>query len=868
MRRLSQPPANRPERRSGGFVSVGLVLSLVGAMAATLLGAGAFIDAFNVQDGNAWLWSDRPGSASRVNANSGRVDMRQPLIDARGHRVRITQNDRYLILHDLESGRVTSVDLTRMGFTGTLNVGTTSDVSVVLHGDRAAIVDRTKGLVRGIDPVTLRASSQVLRLPPPLVGGAFDADGRLWLAVPSQGTVVAATVGSDGAATDRTEVVSDPDGDLALTVLDHGAVVVDRDGGRLAVVDPDTVTELPVAGTLADAEVPARTVGRIVAVTSPQDRSVVVFRLGDKSPSRFALPRRGEPGTAVPYQNRIYVPDERAAVVRVFTVDGEPLAPVRLDGAKGDLELEVREGRLFINSPETAVARVVDEDGMAQEVNKYREDVTGGEGLNGRVLPAPAPGSQDGEDDGKQGPPGPPVPVTAVAGDGLVRLSWGAAAPNGAPIERYEITWDGGSRQVSGTQQAVVDRLRNGTTYTFQVVAHNRFGEGPPALSEPVTPTDRIPAKPQNVRAAAAPDEGGVRVRWDQVAGARDYVVTALQNGSPAGVAPVTVSGAEAIVQGLRYGEPYRFQVEARNDSGAGSEPSDPSNEVVPYAAPGPPRSPSAQGTGSNEVTVRWEAGDANGDPITRYVVRPSTGEPVEVTGDSRQAVVGGLPTGETVSFQIVAYNRAGAGQPATTSARVGRAPTVSIVGTSGGYNSITVSFSVNGYGMQPTCNARVDGGNPVGGSCTRLTINGLYPGRGYTVVVTATTQIGTGQDQRNAGTRALWGTVTCKNDTGSTDPARRTYCDNGVSMYWGPSQSSNPAGRAYDGQRKQAVCKREDPYPPGDKRAIETAYVYNNNKTSRWWIKMPDGRWIPHIWLNLDAGDGDTANLAILPAC
>jgi hypothetical protein len=663
--------------------------------------------------------------------------------------------------------------------------------------------------------------------------------------------------------------VSDPDGDLTLTVLDHGALVVDRDG-RLAVVDPDGVTEVPVPGPLAEAEAPERTVGRTVAVTSPRDRSVVVFRLGDKASTRFRLPRDVEPGTAMPYQDRIYVPDERAAVVRVFTVDGEPLAPVRLDGAKGDLELEVREGRLFINSPQTSVARVVDEDGIAQEVNKYREDVTGGEGLNGRALPAPQPGDgQDGEDDGEQGPPGPPVPVTAVSGDGLVRLSWGAAAPNGGPIERYEITWDGGSRQISGTQQAVIDGLRNGTAYTFQVVARNRFGAGPPALSEPVTPTDRIPAKPQNVRAAAAPDEGGARVRWDRVAGARDYVVTTLQSGSPAaGVAPTTVSGEEAVVQGLRYGEPYRFQVVARNDSGAGSEPSDPSNEVVPYAAPGPPRNPNAQGTGSNEVTVRWEAGDDNGDPITRYVVRPSTGGQVEAAGDARQAVVRGLPTGETVSFQIIAYNRAGAGQPATTSARVGRAPTVSILGTSGGYNGITVSFSVNDYGMPATCNARVDGGNPVGGSCSRLTINGLYPGRGYTVVVTASNQIGTGQDQRNAGTRELWGTVTCKNDTGSTDPARRTYCDNGISMFWDSSQSSNPAGRAYDGQRKQAVCKREDPFPPGDKRAIETAYVYNNYKTSRWWIKMPDGRWIPHVWLNLDAGDGDTAQLAILPAC
>jgi len=867
----SPPPVADVERRSGGFISVGLVLSLVGAMVATLLGAGAFVDAFTVQDGNAWLWSEGPGSASRVNANSGRVDMRQPLIDSRGHRVRVTQNDKYLMLHDLETGQVNSVDLTRMIIAGRLDVGTTSDVSVVLHGDTAAIVDRTKGLVRGIDPVTLHASSQLLRLPPPLVGGAFDTSGRLWLAVPSQGTVVAARVSADGVAIDRTEVVANPDGDLVLTVLDHGALAVQRDAGRLAVVDAQGVIQVQVPGTLSNAEVPARTVGQLVAITSPADRSMVVFRLGDSTPTRFPLPKGVEPGTAVPYQDRIYVPDERAAVVRVFTPAGEPLAPVRLDGARGDLELEVREGRLFINSPETSVARVVDEDGVSQEVNKYREDVAGGEGLNGRVLPAPHPGDNQGDGEEKQGPPGSPAPVTAVAGDSLVRLAWGAAAPNGAPIEGYEITWDGDSRQVSGeTQRIVIDGLRNGTTYRFQVVAHNRFGAGPPAQSELVTPTDRIPSKPENVRAAVAPDEGGVRVRWDPVPGARTYVVTPLQNGSPAqGVAEVTESDEEAVVLGLRYGEPYRFQVAARNDSGAGSDPSDPSNEVTPYAAPDPPRNPSAQSTSAGQVTVQWEPGADNGDPITEYVVRPSVGNQVSVAGNAREAVVGGLPTGETVSFQIVARNRAGAGQPATTSARVGRDPTVSIQGTSGGYNSITVNFTVNDYGMQASCNARVDGGNPVGGSCSRLTINGLYPGRDYTVVVTASNQIGgTGEDREMTSTAVLMGTVTCKNDLGSSDPDRRTYCDNGVSMYWSPSQSASKAGRAYDGNRKQAVCKREDPFPPGDERAIETAYVYNNYKSSRWWIKMPDDRWIPHIWLNLDAGDGDTTSLAILPAC
>ncbi|MGH3655225.1 MAG: fibronectin type III domain-containing protein [Micromonosporaceae bacterium] len=852
-------------RRSGGFVSVGIVLTLVGAMAATLLGAGAFIDLFNVSDGATWLWSGKPGSSSRVNANSGRVDMRQPLVDARGHRVRVTQNDKYLIMHDLDTGRVTSVDLTRMGFTGTVDVGTTSEVSVVLHGDSAAIVDRTRGLVRGIDPVTLRASRNVLRLPPPIAGGAYDSDGRLWLAVPSEGTVVAARVDQTGARTERTEVVADPKADLALTALDHGALAVDRDGGALVMVSRDDVTRIPVSGSLDAAAVPPRTVGRTVAVTVPGDRSVLVLKVGGAAtPSRFALPEQATPGTAVPYGGRIYVPDEKHSMVYVFNPSGSPLKPIVMTGAKGELELEVREGKLFINSPDTSVARVVDSDGRSKQVDKYRDDVSGGDGLKGRVLPAPNPGDTEGDrgNDEKQGPPGPPVPVTAVAGDEQVRLSWGAAARNGAPIQRYQITWDGGAEEVSGgAGGTVIDGLDNGTAYTFEVLARNKYGEGPPALSEPVTPTDHIPATPRDVRAAVAPDEGGAKVTWDPVEGARDYVVTALRNGSAAGdVPPTTVSGEEAVIRGLTYGQPYRFTVVARNDSGAGSDPSEPSNEVRPYAAPAAPQNPSAQGTGKSQVTVRWQPGSDNGDPVTKYVVTPSSGDPVTVDGSARQAVLDGLPTGQTVRFEIRAHNKAGAGQPATTSARVGQAPTITINRIDAEADRLTVRFSVDGHGMSTTCSARVEGGSSRGGSCSSITLGGLQAGKGYTVVVSASNEIGASQARRDASTSELSGAIRCKNGSSGEEAV---YCDPGISVKSSPRVGASTTRKVHDGARLQAVCKMPD--SDGDSHY---AYIYNNEKRSKWWIRLPDGGYVMHVWLNLDRGDGDTANLAILPRC
>lgn len=838
-------------------------------MLATLLGAGAFVDAFRVSDGNTWLWSSKPGSASRVNANSGRVDMRQPLVDARGHRVRISQNDKHLILHDLDTGRVTSVDLVRMGFTGTLNVGVESDISVLLHDDTVVVVDRAKGLVRVLDPVTLRASKHVLRLPPPIVGGAFDKDGTLWLAVPSQGTVVAAEVSEKSARAARTEAVTEPDADLAMTTLDDGALAIDRRLGTLTVVGGDGVRSTRVRASLDDAEAPPRTVGGVAAVTLPKERAVVVLKVGKEklSTSRFEVPDGVEPGTAVAYAGRIYVPDDKKPAVHVFSASGKRMDTLDMNGAKGELELEVREGKLFINAPDSSQARVVDEDGSSQEINKYREDVTGGSGVNSRVMPAPKPGDKDSKDrDEEQGPPGPPVPVTAVARDEKVNVSWGGAALNGGAIRHYQVAWNGGSRKVRGSRSLIVDGLTNGKAYTFRVVATNKFGEGPPALSEPVTPTDQTPGQPRNVKAAAAPDEGGAKVTWDAVSGARDYIVTTLQNGLPSNVPPTTVTDNQAIIRGLTYGEAYRFTVQARNDSGAGGEASAPSNEVRPYAAPSPPQNPRAQGTGANQVTVYWDPAAANGDPVSKYVVTPSAGNPVTVGGNARQAVVNGLPTGQTITFQITAHNQAGAGNPATTSAKVGQAPTITIGSTPGDYNSVTVNFSVDGHGMAVrNCTAKAAGGNAYTGSCSQIVVKGLYPGKSYTLVVNATNDIGTGEARKAGATKRLLGTVRCKN--GPTGE-QQTYCDKGVRVYDAPAQTANPAYRAFDGQRKQAVCKRIDPYPANDDRSIKTAWIYNNNKSSRWWIKLPDGKWIPHIWLNLDAGDGDTANLAILPKC
>ena len=104
------------------------------------------------------------------------------------------------------------------------------------------------------------------------------------------------------------------------------------------------------------------------------------------------------------------------------------------------------------------------------------------------------------------GKPGPPQDLAATPGDGQVTLRWSApASDGGSPITGYAYRYsaDGGTTWAQDwptqanvtTTSAVVDGLTNGTTYTFQVRAHNNVGAGPAAqeTAEPVEPPNQAP---------------------------------------------------------------------------------------------------------------------------------------------------------------------------------------------------------------------------------------------------------------------------------------------------------------------------------------------------------------------------------------
>jgi len=838
------------------------------ALAGTVFAAGVTAQQPSVVDGASWLWSGDVGEASQVNAVSGVVGLRQPMIDAQGHRVRVSQSDQFVILHDLDTGRVTSVDLSRLGFSGSLDVGVAEDTALLLDKTMAVVVDRTRGIIRPVDPATLQATGEQMRLPAPLVGGGFDNSGRLWVSVPSQGTALALRVHEGQLRVERTEAVSTPGHPQALSVLDDGAIVADRGGAdTITVLTADGARKVRSPVPLASAIVPARTSGRAAAITVPAERKIVT--IGDVATGApvdaLPLPVKGEPvQPAVTFADRVYVPDQSAGVVKVLKTDGGAAGTIEVGDPPTEVELEVREQHLFINAPETETAVMVDDSGTAATVQKYdperpatptpgpTTEPTGEPTPDDEPAPQPTPARPQTPPTPQR--PGPPVPVTALAGDGEVRVSWGRAKRGSAAVTSYTITWEeggGGRKRVDGdVLRTTIDGLRNGTTYRFRVFATNAVGAGPPALSQPVTPQATTPpATPAAPRAtaelnAAGNPTGAIEVSWAAVPQAADYVVTPIMEGQAGANPPQTVTGTNARFAGLTAGRTYTFTVAARNAAGRASATSPPSAPILVHRAPSAPGGVAGEQTGPNAYLIRWNAARTHGVPVTSYTVRgPGGAVLAEVGADARRATV--QATGLT-SVTVTAGSADGDSPPGTGPVRAATAPEVTILSTSATLDSVTVRFTVDDGGPTAACVVRV-GDRGVESCASPVTVNGLAADTAYPVSVEASTFAGTGRDTANQRTEPVtYGAqVTCTDAPTNPNP---NFCAEGLPVYSAPNDDGGVLRRVPNGSRVTLTCSLH-----GEN---QHAGPYNNNKEGDHWVRLTNGGWMSWVWLRFENGD------------
>ncbi|TDC77475.1 fibronectin type III domain-containing protein [Micromonospora sp. KC606] len=863
------PTPVRRSRMRGGLVTIGTVGALLAAMGLTVLGLGAADNAVANYDASSWLWSAARGEIARVNGVTARVDTRMGVPGARRHPMQVTQTDRLLVLRDLRTGQVSSLDLATLQITATTPTTPGLGVNVALHEDAAFVVDAVQGIVRQLDPRSLTPVGEPVRYPPGITGGAFDGKGRLWVAIPSEGTVSAITAArlpatpagagsASGPGPEQVETysVAGPSHELVVSTLDDGVAVLDRTSASLVTIRGGTTRRFPLtmsaAGTL-----PERTSGPAVPVTVTGERRVHVVADGAEV-REFTVPGAGDRlSPAVAWAGRFYCADEASGTVYAFDGAGR-LVDTVTGKAAGPLEIEVRENHLFINAPDSSVARVVNDKHQVREVNKYANDVLGGD-------PPPAPPPPPPPKKPKVGKPSAPRSVSASAGNAQARVTWKPAAANGAEITRYVVEGDGRRHEVGANQRAVeITGLTNGRTYTFSVHAVNAKGAGPARRSNPVTPTAAVPDPPAGVTAEARPD-GTVRVTWPAANGQGNtiarYAVTATSAGTNAPVGESTRTELVVPAGELEYGTQYAFTVVSVNDKGAGSAASPVSNTVVPFAPPGQPADLRASTVADQPgtIAVRWSPSADNGRPVTTYRVDVA-GKVSEVT--DTQTTVSGLGNGQNVRVLVRAVNEAGPGPEATTTARTVAPPRVTVTGSSATATTATVTFTVDAGGGQATCTLSTAGETPEPGGCSKITMSGLTPGKSYTFTVTASNAAGEGTANRAQTTGALYGVATCRNgDSG----AEATYCNrdvdgrNGNEIFSVTRQDDDrQVGWAKPGRRLKAYCKKsgEEVY----------AYIYNNNKRSTWWVQVEYGgrNYIPWAWLNLEGGD----DIKMLPTC
>ena len=877
---VTEPAAKRGWRSRGGLVTIGTVVSLVTGLGLTVLGLGAADQAVASFDAASWVWSQTKGEMARINGVTARVDTRVDVPGARGHQLEVSQNDEFVILRDLTTGTISSMDLTTLQTFATYPSNAGLGVSVALDKDAAFVVDAVRGEVRQLDPRTLVAIGDALHFPPGITGGLFDGKGRLWIAIPEQGTVSAITpaplpsdppTGGGGASAGEavtgprlisTTSVAAPSHDLTISTLDTGIAVLDRTTNALTTIrdDQKTTKTLPLTGP---GSLPTHTDGLVVPVTVAEARHIFTVANGGATQD-FSVPGDGAKlQPAVAWEGYFYVADEETGVVHVFNQSGQALKSITFKNPGGPLELEVRENYLFINAPGSSTARVVDNAHQVRVVDKYADDVLGGD-------PPPVPPTPPTPPKPKKpvvSKPGAPRNVHAEAGNAEARVSWQAAAANGASITKYVVEGAGKTFPVGANQRSLnVTGLTNGETYTFAVHAVNRKGDGPARNSNSVRPTSEVPDAPTAATAEAKPD-GTVVVSWPAANGQgldiKRYAVTGISEG---GSAPVGESDSTSLTikdGELEYGKQYAFTVVAVNEHNAGSKASPISNSVVPFAKPDKPEGVDAATVGdqAGAISVTWQPPADNGRPITKYVVKAGD-KSTEVSGGTSTTMTG-FGAGETVAVEVRAVNEAGESDPGTATARTVAEPQVTITGSSATFNTATVTFSVDAGGGTASCSIDANkGGGSASGSCSSLKVGSLNPSTSYTFTVTAKNAAGTVTKTKAQATDALYGTATCNNgQKGDT----ATYCDadvdgrNGNEIFSVTSQNdADQVGWAKPGTRLESYCKKsgEEVY----------AYIYNNDKKSTWWVRVnyKGQNYIPFAWLNLDGGD----NINDLPTC
>jgi hypothetical protein len=478
------------------FVAVAVLAALVAAVT----GVANPVNAVQFLPPGHWTFNLERQTAFHVAGATADVDASVPVDGDQGSQVVQGDTSGYVV----GSSRITEFGKSSLEVVDTAEppADETPVAMEVAGGPYLVYRDAGKIVRLGEHPLTIDAGAW-LGVP------AATSDGTLWLPRTGPGLICQLPSGGDRVTC---PVLVPRHHRGALSIVNDRPVFVDTSSDRLHSVEPDGLGEgralgvdVPDTASVASSDVS----GRVAILDSDRNEMHLVdsTEREPKSPVKVDL-EDGDYDGPVSTGRSVAVMDRKTGTLSTYDGEGERRDRERLPKKSGDPRLSRGEDdRVYADGAEGDHVLVVDKDGAVTSVPIGEEDGVGEPGRDGERDDEDGRGGdpedrEDGEEpadqeerDEEQPPPvpatapGAPSGVSAVPGNGLVRVSWDAAADNRAPITGYTVSWAGGSQEFAAdARTATIRGLTNGTRYTFTVSATNAAGTGPGASTGPVTP--------------------------------------------------------------------------------------------------------------------------------------------------------------------------------------------------------------------------------------------------------------------------------------------------------------------------------------------------------------------------------------------
>ncbi len=618
--------------RRTALIAAGVVGVLV--VAGAIFGVGVSSASPKLADVGAWLWSSSRGTVVHANGLSGQVDGRIALKGKVGTGLDVVQDGTTVLLVDQASGVISRIDPSELDVVQTRNFQA-AGLQLVVSGRSAYAVD-PEGSVRRIDPVTLNAVGDPIRLPRPLGQAAIDGGGKLWVPVPAKGQAVPiqgdlkgdpVTVGEAG----------DP---LALTIAgglpvitnsrSHSLIAIGSDGSRAEYVLPDAVTRAGAGGVLS----PSHTDGPAVPLLARGADGLLV--VVDTASGQVQQVKLGEvastAGLGVPQVlgTRVYVPDTRnGRIIAWDTATGQYAPQIRVAGGAGPIDMFVKDGLLWANDEDGDQAVVIDPEGHKHSVRKDDPDVPGES-----QEPSPLPTHEPRHTNTRPRTQEPPTAPTSEP----------STEPHDPP------------QRPAHTPRNVIPPSPEFTPPESPTPTPTPSRESPTPTP---TPSEGKPAPPTAVSARSGPGKIDVMFSPSSSGDVQGYTLKVSPRGGT--VLPENVSPEGPFQFEVRGGDcatEYTFVVVAHWKGG--EVESQPSGAVHPCVVPGAPTGFTAKAI-NHGAQLTWNA-PANAGEGTTYKLEGGAAR-TGITGTSY--TVTGLTNNQKYEFTLKAMNSAGVSRQA-----------------------------------------------------------------------------------------------------------------------------------------------------------------------------------------------------------